>query len=308
MSNIYLIIAGIGIFFLISQLWTRQTFRVQILFREEKENRRKKSSSLSKLRIMKYVLPDEVIKEAKRCEWPISEKEYWRYVFFGGFVAVLIGYAFQMKYFSWILFAAGFIIPRVMLHMHKRKYKVQVEEKLMAYMKALANAMPVFGNAVHALESVAPLLQEPVKQEVERATTLIQSGKSVEFAFQEMNEKYGYKELAFFHSTLNVAHLHGGEFYHTLVSTADEFEHKKLQQKKLNVALLQPKKAYTQNVLFLIGIVCVYKFLFVDIYNKMTDQLLGKVVLGIIIVSIFYGTIKVERISRFDSDEAIKKS
>ncbi|MCF6094506.1 hypothetical protein L1765_11080 [Microaerobacter geothermalis] len=308
LSEIYLIIIGVGIGYLLYQLNSRQSFRVKNMFEHQEEVKRVKSKDfLSKRKWTRWMSPAPFVEEAQKYDWNVSEKEYWVFVFVGGILGSAAIQLFQLYFLSPIGFLVGFMVPKVMLYLHKRKNKLKTEEKLMIYMKATANAMPVYGNAVDTLTSITPLLEDPIKKDVESALAILQSGKSVEYAFRELNRKYKYKELHFFHDMLDVAHKHGGEFHDILMTTAEEFEQKKLLQMKLHAALTQSKQAFRQNALIVIAIPFFFKFFTPEIYDKIIGTTFGKGALVFIIVSIVFAFVKVEQHSRFDPSESVKK-
>lgn len=316
-SEIYgyinLLLAAVLLYYLFSSFIGRKKYKVQDLFntdyqaKHEKKRDEERFSLIKNSRLKKWIYPEKFIKEANKFEWNLSIREYWLYVAAGGSIAAVIMSIFSLGSFSIFGFPAGLIVPKVLLSFHRLRYKHEVEEKLMAYMKAVSNAIPTAGNAIDAIVSVTEMLKDPIKSDVEYALSILRSGESVQNAFQSMNEKYDYSDLIFFHNMLDAAHRNGAEFYDILASTADEFEQKKVLQAKLNSIMTQAKRAYFQNAGLLLAIIVGFKIFVSDMFDSTFSTLGGKAVLGFILISVIFCYVQVQKHSEFDPSEAHKK-
>lgn len=277
------------------------------------ENRRRKSlkenpfKKFEKNKLMQVFIADPIVKEAQRYDWNITAKEYWMYVLIGGGLISIVISIFQLGYLSILGFVGGFVIPRVLLALQKLKYKKDIEDKLIIYMKAVSNAMPVYGNVVDTIESILPLIKEPIKKEVEVALAILRTGAPVELAFQQMNEKYEYSDLIFFHSMLGAAHENGGEFHQILITASDEFEQKKVLQAKLRANMTQSIKAFRQSIIIVLGMLVSFKFFAKDLYDSFFTTPAGKGVILFIVISIVFCSSRVYKLNQFDAGEANMK-
>ncbi|MDP4087304.1 MAG: hypothetical protein Q8934_22330 [Bacillota bacterium] len=311
----YLVLAGVVIFFLLNQLNIKKRYRVQDLFTEQykEENLRKKSlrenpfKRFENSKLLKLIGSENVVKEAQKYNWNITAKEYWLYVIVSGAGISIVISIFQLGFLSTLGFIGGFVLPRVMLALQRLRYRKETEDKLIIYMKAVSNAMPVYGNVVDAVDSILPLIGEPIKKDIEIALAVLRTGTTVDLAFQHMNEKYGYNDLLFFHNMLGAAHENGGEFHRILITTADEFEQKKVLQAKLRSNMAQSNKAFQQSVIFVLGMLVVFKFFAKDIYDKFFTTPAGKGVIIFIVISIVFSATRVYKHNQFDPSEANTK-
>lgn len=308
---LYLIFASVTLFYLFSQISFRKKYGVHELFSEKyseeiKKSQKKERSFIRNSALFQWLSAEKFIQDAKQYDWHVSSREYWVYILIGGSVLSIILSVFHLGFFSNIGFLGGIILPKILVSINKLRYKVEVEDKLIVYMKAVSNAMPVYGNAVDALESVIPLIADPIKSDVEKALSILRTGQTVRDSFTEMNSKYQYKDLVFFHDILDVAHANGGEFHRVLITTADEFEQKKVLQAKLTTSMAQAKRSFIQNAIILLAILVGFKFFASEIYDDFFTTLIGKVILIYLIVSTVVATLRVHKHSQFDPSEAEK--
>lgn len=313
-SILYLVGAFFIIFFLLNQLIAKKRYRVQDLFNEnyKEENQRRKEdqnrlSILKKSKFGRYLSADLFVKEAQKYEWNIQTKDFWVYILAGGAVLSLTISFFQLGSLSILGLGGGVVFPRFLLAIQKMRYQRLIEDKIMIYMKALSNALPVYGNTVDAMESVLPLLENPVKKDIEVALAILRSGDSAHNAFDEINKKYRYKDFVFFHNMLAASEESGGDFQQVLLTAADEFEHKRVLQAKLRAVMTQANKSFQQNVLFVFLMLLGFKFGAKDLYNQFFTTTVGKIIIGFIVLSISICALKVYRHNQFNPSEAEQK-
>ncbi|MDX8367197.1 hypothetical protein [Cytobacillus sp. IB215665] len=315
MSNWYsifcLVLAGILLYYLFSQLLGRKKYKVQDLFNDEYVAKHEKKSdserfaSLKNNALTKWIYPAQFIHEANKYDWDITVMNYWLLVSLGGAVGSFLLSIFNLGAISIFGFGAGFLVPRTLLSIRRLKYKKEIEQQLITYMKAVSNAISSSGgNVTKTLESITPMLKEPIKTDVEYCLSLHRGGTSIQESFKLMDEKYEYSDLVFFHSMLDAAHRNGKEFFDILDSTANEFEQKKVLQAKLSANMAQVRRAFFQNNGIVIVVLIGGKFFVTDIFNSTFNSPIGKLILLFILFSTIFSYVKVQKHCEFDPSEA----
>ena len=102
-----------------------------------------------------------------------------------------------------------------------------MNDRLTIYMKTMANSMSVLGNVVDSLNETIKLVHPSLKDDLIKAMTLLQAGKRITEAFEDLCKKYDYKDFVFFHEILEVTHDSGHEYIDVLVNIAEDYEQRK---------------------------------------------------------------------------------
>ncbi|MCE0553116.1 hypothetical protein LQK80_00495 [Bacillus thuringiensis] len=122
----------------------------------------------------------------------------------------------------------GVSLPPIIGFYKRKKYEEYVENQLMVYLEAVANAVSTHESMTLAFKSVLPLLQSPIKDDVERCLILYtEDGKSIRDAFHSFVQKYNYKDIKLFHDMLDLISKTGKDTDDILLNIAHEFQDKK---------------------------------------------------------------------------------
>lgn len=310
LSLFYLIPIVVFVYFLFSFVLNQSSVNAHLFLTEEEKDHKRRSGSLFKEErknpLIKFS-PSHFLKAAHSNEWYISSIGYSLLVFVASAISCSILYILQFGIFSALGSIVGLMIPRLMLSFYRVRYKRRIEENLILYMKTLSNAVAGMGSVVNGINTILPVLPEPIKSDVNQALSILHSGKTVEEAFKAMNQKYNYKDLRFFHSMLHASHVNGAEFYDSLMTTADDFEQKKVLQAKLSAAMTQSKRAFIQSSIIMLLIILGFAVLVSDLFETAFSTLIGKLVLLYIFASTLFIYSKVQEHSEFDPSELYNK-
>lgn len=312
---ILLFVAAISFFFVLSWLINlkQKSFKIhQLLNKDVKKKSKKKSKGsgvsgnlldiVFSLKPIKKFSPSSVISEARKVEWELSYSKYQVIIFTSGIVisSVLFIY-FKQSVLSLIGFAVAFVLPRILLHYKRKKYTNNMNDRLTIYMKTMANSMSVLGNVVDSLNETIKLVHPSLKDDLIKAMTLLQAGKRITEAFEDLCKKYDYKDFVFFHEILEVTHDSGHEYIDVLVNIAEDYEQRKYLQAKLNGALGQAKQAYIINSIIFLSLPLVFYFLQRQAYNMLMSSLIGPTVIVLFTVILTLVFVKIEKMSSLES-------
>lgn len=310
LAYFFLGLFGVSLLWLLINLKPNVKYQFSAYLEEENitnEVEKRQKSSFVKNKYINDLLPSTIIKKAAKVDWEITEKNYWAWVFISSLAWSFVMYVLIVSpVISILSLLGGFLTPPLLVYARGKKHKTKVENTLIIYMKATANSMSVHGNAINALKEVSLLVDENLKRELEKVISLLQSGKSMKEAFKDLNERYDYKELHFFHNMLEVAHQHGGKHESVLKAASDDFEQQKFLQLKLSTELTQTKKAFYQSVGMVVSMPFIFMFFMNDLYQTLTNHPGGQLVLGTVVIVIIFLSIKVEKMSQFNPHEAFK--
>jgi Flp pilus assembly protein TadB len=317
-QSLFLIIAGVSIFALLVLLSSgkKKTYRAAMMLNQKELDLKKKNLKdnkfyitmngfdrfLASTKILTKYSPYNIITEAHKIEWMIGYKEYITYFVAGGAIATgLVWVAIGKSFFAIYAMALGLFAPRILLYFQQKKFEITQQERIVIFMKTVANAMNVFGNAIDAIEEVMPLVHEKIRVDLTKAVALLKSGKSLSYSFKDMLEKYDYPELHFFIDMLEVAHEHGGEYNHVLNNIALDFEQQKVLQVKLDRAMAQAKRAFYQNATFVALLPIIFMVATEGrMYKILVSTIFGKAALlgNLIVIGFFW--YRLEKIAKFD--------
>lgn len=320
LSMILLGLVSVCIFFLFTWLFERkpQKFKAHMLFKElsneeiSKKNDKKKKDRkpisnqsifdvvLLNIKPLKKFAPAIVIREAEKFEWDLKLRTYY-FIYFASSVSFSLAlYIYLNKNLvSLAGFILGIFIPRIVLYYKEKAYAHSLNNRLSVYMKTMANSISVLGNVVDALNDTIKLVHPSLKPDLLKVVSLLQSGKSVTYAYKELCDKYDFNDFKFFHEMLEVTHDTGGEYTDVLLNIAEDFEQRKILQAKLDTALSQAKKAYILNCGIFAALPFVFYYFQNPAYRMLMTTAFGPAVLiffSVILILVYY---KIEQMSQF---------
>ncbi|MGG6447713.1 type II secretion system F family protein [Pseudobacillus badius] len=322
LAPILLAVAAISLFLLLSWLFDKrpQRYKAHMLFKEVDQSvqRGKKkekqdntqyedNNSIFDLLLMNFkplrkFSPALIIHDARKHEWDLTVGQYYLIYFMASSSFSLLLYIYLNKNMLGLIgFVVGIFVPRIILYYKKKRYAHLLNDRIAVYMKTMANSMSVLGNVVDALNETIKLVHPSLKPDLLRVVSLLQSGKTVTYSYEEMCKKYDFNDFVFFHEMLEVAHDSGGEYMDILMKIAEDFEQRKLLQAKLDTSMSQAKKAYIYNSIIFAGLPFIFYFFQRGAYNMLMETIAGPIVIimfACILLGVYY---KVETLTRMES-------
>jgi len=116
-----------------------------------------------------------------------------------------------------LLIAAG---PAVHIELLRRKRVEEIERQLDGFLLALANALKSTPSIGAAFQSVAPVLQPPIRQEVELAIKEMKVGSTLDQALLHMAARVGSRQLDSALSSVLIGRQVGGNLPKVLETTS----------------------------------------------------------------------------------------
>ncbi len=110
--------------------------------------------------------------------------------------------------------------PYIWIHLEKAKRTTEIEFQLDGFMLALANALKAIPSITAALNSVVPILQPPMREEVELATKEMKVGSSLDQALLHMAARIGSRSMDSALSAVLIGRQVGGNLGKVLETTA----------------------------------------------------------------------------------------
>lgn len=235
MDALILIVIGLLAYYLVNLYLTKssknQRKRISTLLGE----REKKVTLREKYPVLKYVDPTYFKTEAQQYDEDFNLRVFLTHFIIGSTIGVIFFLVYLQSFISLIPLAAigGVIATIIKLHAMKRDYIQKTDFRLSIYMSSLTSSYGTFGNLRQSLENVIPMLEEPVRGDVERVFVLLEDGKSVRQSFQHMNEKYPQKIVQLFHEQLEVLNESGTSDISKLRAVANQMKDKEIFKRQL---------------------------------------------------------------------------
>lgn len=215
----------------ITQTSKKQRKRISVLIKEKETAKTLKE----KYPFLKYVDPLFFKKEAEQYDEDFSLRMYLTNFIFGTTIGVIFFVVYMQSMIAFIPLACigGVIATIIKLHAIKRDYIQKTDYRLSMYMSSLTSAYGTFGNLRQSLENILPMLEDPVRSDVEKVFTFLEDGKSVRQSFRHMNEKYPQKIVQLFHEQLEVLNESGTNDISKLRAVANQMKEKEIFKRQL---------------------------------------------------------------------------
>ncbi len=120
----------------------------------------------------------------------------------------------------WVLIILILIGPPMQIEMLRRKRVEEIERQLDGFLLSLANALKSTPSIGAAFQSVAPVLQDPIRQEVELAIKEMKIGSTLDQALLHMAARVGSRQLDSALSSILIGRQVGGNLPKVLESTS----------------------------------------------------------------------------------------
>lgn len=122
--------------------------------------------------------------------------------------------------FWWVIIILIAIGPAVQIEMLRKKRVEELERQLDGFLLSLANALKSTPSIGSAFQSVAPVLQDPIRQEVELAIKEMKVGSTLDQALLHMAARVGSRQLDSALSSILIGRQVGGNLPKVLESTS----------------------------------------------------------------------------------------
>lgn len=195
---------------------------------------------------------------------------------------------------------AGFFAVRGYLGRERTRRLEAFIAQMPELARVLANATNA-GLSIHtAIGVAAEELDEPARTEMQRVSTRIGFGASLNDALAEMQERLPSREIAVLASTLVVSARSGGSLVSALRDIADTLEARKETRREVRTTLAQAVS--TGYIVIAMGclILVVLNGLYSGVVAKMTADPVGQVALLIAGTLYAVGFLTIRRMTRFD--------
>ncbi len=137
----------------------------------------------------------------------------------GLFVLLVLEFTVELPLFPlWIIAVCG--IPLLYIENMRRKRLAAIESQLDSFLLALANSLKAIPSVGAAFNSIVPILQPPIKDEVDLATKEMKVGSSLDQALLHMASRIGSRQVDSALSAVLIGRQVGGNLGRVLETTA----------------------------------------------------------------------------------------
>jgi tight adherence protein B len=135
------------------------------------------------------------------------------------FVVIVLELTVGLPFFPvWVLIVCA--MPILQIDSMRKKRLDAVEKQLDGFLLALANALKAIPSVAAAFNSVVPILQPPIKEEVDLATKEMKVGSSLDQALLHMASRIGSRQVDSALSSILIGRQVGGNLGRVLETTA----------------------------------------------------------------------------------------
>jgi tight adherence protein B len=135
------------------------------------------------------------------------------------FVIIVLELTIELPFFPvWLI--AVCLLPLLQIESMRRKRLENIERQLDGFLLALANALKAIPSVAAAFNSVVPILQAPMREEVDLACKEMKVGSSLDQALLHMASRIGSRQVDSALSAVLIGRQVGGNLGRVLETTA----------------------------------------------------------------------------------------
>lgn len=180
-----------------------------------------------------------------------------------------------------IALAANYFVIRIYVYQKEMKIRQKAKEQLGPVLMNLASAYRIQKNWERALETIMPMLQEPLKTEFQRAYNAHKSGVPVGEAFEDMMVRLKVPEMRLFVTMAQISDQIGDAAAEGVLVAGGYFQNKRLAAADLANAMLSAVKENRALFFMFVGFVLYFRLFQENIFTVFMDNFFGKVLLAV---------------------------
>ncbi|MDT3417165.1 Flp pilus assembly protein TadB [Brevibacillus aydinogluensis] len=221
------------------------------------------------------------LEEAKQQGVNIGIDQYMTWWGIAIAVSIAMALIFKNPFMVAVVLGAFYFILKIYVYQQELKIREKVKEQLGSAFLNLSSAYRIQKNWMLAMETVMPMLQEPLKSEFTRVYQAHKSGQAIGEAFQDMMERLKIPEMKLFVTMAHISSQIGDEAAEGVFVAGSYFQTKRLAKAELDNAMLSAVKETRWMTLGFVGTVIYFRLFQEEIFRVFMDSLLGKTLLTI---------------------------
>lgn len=219
--------------------------------------------------------------EAEQLGVPISFHQYVTWWGIATGVGIAASILLSNLFMIFIALAANYFIIRIYVYQKEMKMRQKAKEQLGPILMNLASAYRIQKNWERALETIMPMLQEPLLSEFQRAYSAHKSGVPVGEAFEQMMVRLKVPEMRLFVTMAQISDQIGDAAAEGVLVAGGYFQNKRLAAADLANAMLSAVKENRALFFMFVGFVLYFRLFQEHIFTVFMDNFLGKFLLAI---------------------------
>lgn len=221
------------------------------------------------------------LEEAERLGVHMTVNQYvsWWGIATGAGVALAL--LLENPFLVFVALAANYFVLKIYVYQKDLKIREKAKEQMGPAFLNLASAYRIQKNWMKALETITPMLQDPLKSEFERVYQAHKSGLAIGNAFRDMMTRLKVPEMQLFVTMAEISEQIGDAASEGVLVSGTYFQNKRLVAADLANAILSAVKENRGLTLMFIVVVLYFRLFQEDIFQVFMNNMLGKVLLAI---------------------------
>lgn len=224
----------------------------------------------------------EIIKDLRRYYVPPSTKRL---------IAAIIGGLVFLFFIKNVV--AAIFVGLVVQEMYKTGYSIVKSPELRKYKEQIRTAIELFGDslrteasAVKALQRVASVIEEPLKNDLEECLSLVAGGVAVYESIEHLGKQKRLPELVVFSRLVRAVEQNKLELFDSFTSLAE------LLHNKEKMVTMRLAEAAQQRVLtYILNALPILIFLGVYMFSASGHEFFGKTFIGFLLTAYLFGSL-----------------
>ncbi|UFJ41332.1 hypothetical protein LOK74_01995 [Brevibacillus humidisoli] len=180
-----------------------------------------------------------------------------------------------------LMVGVNFFALKIYVYQKERMIREKAKDQLGPALQNLGSAYRMQRNWKRALETVIPVLQEPLKSEFQRAYQLHNTGVAIGEVFQRMMANLKVPEMQLFVTMAEISEEIGEDAAEGVLVAGAYFQTRRIAMADLANAMMNAVKENRYLMYAFIGVVFFFRFLKPDLFSVYTDNILGKFFLAL---------------------------
>ncbi|HHW36832.1 MAG TPA: hypothetical protein GXX18_06265 [Bacillales bacterium] len=199
--------------------------------------------------------------------------------------AIMVSFIFALIFKNPLISLVGiggfWFVQKIYLSQLERKEREKARDELGPVLQNLASSYRTHKNWLLALESVVPTIEEPLKEEFQRAKDDHQSGTPIGEVFRNLKERLKDPELQLFVTMAEISQEVGEEASKGVMIAGNYYLSLRLTRADIRNAMLEALNENKWILIVFIAIIVGFRFYQPQFFQGFTDTLLGQILLFI---------------------------
>lgn len=236
----------------------------------------------------------------RKADWRLHVSEFMLFQFAGSAAGAVVGFILLGKSLWWLLLAAGFMLPYLLLARREKERQALLDAQLPDALTLIANSLKSGYSFLQAMDVVSREMPDPISREFGQVLKENRVGIPLEDAMERLVQRCGSDDLEMAVTAILIQRQVGGNLAEVLEKITDTIKERVRLLGEIRALSAQGRMSGWIVSLLPIGMAVAIQAINPDYLKPLYGSTAGQVMIGIGCVMLFIGITMIRRMVRIE--------